>query len=96
MENEKSVELVKEEPEKQMTKTEKVIAQLNEKIKQAEESGSYFVAITRKEGDKLIHWQGSVNFIKEDCAHSLREQLKNAPKAYKESEKIRRFGPVKK
>ena len=98
---EKPVVELKQEPERagesklEESKTDLVICQLNEKIEQAEESGSYFVIITRKEGEKLKHWMGSVNFPKDDKAHSLRELLKQVPTAYKETGKVRRFAPRK-
>ena len=105
MENDdKIIELtdeVKEEPEKPVvmqTATEKVIQDLNKKIEQAEEAGSYFVTITRKEGEKLKHWMGSVRFPEDDKAHSLRELLKTVPSAYhgkKGKGNIRKFGPRK-
>ena len=87
-----------EKPKKQvmMTKTEKVIAELNQKIEQAEEAGSYFVTITRKEDEKLFHWLGAVKFPKDDKAHSLRELLKMVPSAYHGKKgNVRKFGPRK-
>lgn len=86
------------EPKKQvmMTATEKVIQDLNKNIEQAEEAGSYFVTITRKEGEKLKHWMGSIKFPNDDRAHSLRELLKQVPSAYHGKKgNIRKFGPRK-
>ncbi len=85
-----------QEPEDQSPKlsaTEKVINELNERIGLAEESGSYFVTITHKEGDKLKHWMGSMRFPKEDRAHSLRELLRMVPMGTKGN--VRKFGPRK-
>lgn len=88
--------IVEEVEKPKLTATEQVIKDLNEKIEEAEESGSYFVAITRKEGEKLFHWQGRINLPKDDCAHSLREQLKLTPSAFKnETGNVRKFGPSK-
>lgn len=87
-----------EKPKKQvmMTSTEKIIQELNKKIEQAEEAGSYFVTITRKEGEKLFHWMGSIKFPKDDRAHSLRELLKMVPSAYSGKKgNVRKFGPRK-
>ena len=76
--------------------TGKVIQELNQKIEQAEEAGSYFVTITRKEGEKLKHWMGSVRFPKDDRAHSLREILKMVPSTYHGKKgNVRKFGPRK-
>jgi len=89
-------EIIKKIEEPKLTATEQVIKDMNEKIEEAEESGSYFVAITRKEGEKLLHWQGRINFPKDDCAHSLREQLKLAPSIFKnKTGNVRKFGPSK-
>ena len=91
-------EIVKkvEEAEPKLSATEKVIEDLNNNIEKAEEAGSYFVTITRKEGDKLKHWMGSIKFPKEDQAHSLREILKMVPSAYHGKKgNIRKFGPRK-
>ena len=80
----------------ELSATEKVIEELNQKIEQAEEAGSYFVTITRKEGEKLKHWMGGIRFPKDDRAHSLRELLKKVPSAYNGKEgNIRKFGPRK-
>ena len=89
------VEELKPKKQVMMTKTEKVIAELNQKIEQAEEAGSYFVTITRKEDEKLKHWMGSVKFPKDDRAHSLRELLKMVPSAYSKKGNVRKFGPRK-
>ena len=83
-----------EEPK--LSATEKVIEELNQKIEQAEESDSYFVTITRKEGEKLFHWMGAVKFPKDDKAHSLRELLKMVPSRFKGAKgNVRKFGPRK-
>ena len=96
---EKPVVTLEQKPKKpavMMTVTEKVIQELNEKIEQAEEAGSYFVTITRKEGEKLKHWMGSIKFPKDDKAHSLRELLKMVPSAYHGKKgNVRKFGPRK-
>jgi len=95
----KTVKL-KQEPERveepKLSATEQVIADLNKNIEQAEEAGSYFVTITRKEGEKLKHWMGSIKFPNDDRAHSLRELLKMVPSAYHGKKgNVRKFGPRK-
>jgi len=99
-EKEKGVVKLNQESERveepKLSATEKVIEDLNNNIEQAEEAGSYFVTITRKEGEKLKHWMGSVRFPKDDRAHSLRELLKIVPTAYhSEKGNVRKFGPRK-
>jgi len=91
-----AVRLAMEPEAPDLSTTEKVIQDLNKKIEQAEEAGSYFVTITRKEGEKLKHWMGSVKFPKDDRAHSLREILKMVPSAYHGKKgNVRKFGPRK-
>ena len=86
---------LEQEPEKdkKLSATEQVIEDLNNNIEKAEEAGSYFVTITRKEGEKLKHWMGSIRFPKDDRAHSLRELLRLVPKGTKGN--VRKFGPRK-
>jgi len=90
---------VKQDPEgvkPNLSATEKVIEDLNQNIEKAEKAGSYFVTITRKEGDKLKHWMGSIRFPKDDRAHSLRELLKKVPSGIKGVKgNVRKFGPRK-
>lgn len=93
---EKTDEKFEEKPAVVQIATEKVIQELNEKIEQAEEAESYFVTITRKEGEKLKHWMGSIKFPKDDRAHSLRELLKMVPAPYRGKKgNVRKFGPRK-
>ena len=81
------------EPEEEIPeRTLKVLDELNQRIAEAEKSGSFFITITRKEDERLSHWHGMINFPREDCAHSLRELLKMAPKPPDVSGKVRRFG----
>ena len=80
---------------KNQTADEKIYAEMNEQIELAEQAGSFMVAITRKEGDKLFHWQGTIRFPQEDVPHNLREHLKNVPNTQKETGNVRRFGPPK-
>jgi len=89
---------VKQDPEgvePNLSATEKVIEDLNKNIGKAEEAGSYFVTITRKEGDKLKHWMGSIRFPKDDRAHSLRELLRKLPSDMSSKGNVRKFGPRK-
>jgi len=73
--------------------TDKIYAEMNEQIALAEKAGSFMVAISRKEGDKLFHWRGSIRFTQEDVPHCLREHLSNVPNTQKETGKVRRFAP---
>ncbi len=93
---EKAAVTLEQEPEKEkkLSATEKVIEDLNQNIEKAEEAGSYFVTITRKEGDKLKHWMGSIRFPQDDRAHSLRELLRMVPSKGTKGN-VRKFGPRK-
>lgn len=42
-------------------------------IKEAEESGGYFITITRREGTTLKHWQKHEGFFPQDIWDSLHE-----------------------
>jgi len=79
---------------KAISSTTKTLNDMNEKLADAEKVGSFLITITTKKEDKLSHWQGYINFPKEDVAHSLREQLKLAPSAYNLPGKVRRFKPM--
>ena len=80
---------------KTQTAEEKIYAEMNEQIELAEKAGSFMVAITRKEGEKLFHWQGTIRFPQEDIPHSLRKHLQKVPNTQKETGNVRRFGPPK-
>lgn len=77
------------------TAEEKIYAEMNEQIELAEQAGSFMIAISRKEGEKLFHWRGTIRFSAEDVPHSLREHLKKVPNTQKETGNVRRFGPIK-
>lgn len=62
--------------------SEKVINELNERLKELETAEGYFITITQKVGEtkdgnsELSHWQGSIDFPENDRLHSLNEIAK--------------------
>ena len=56
---------------------------IEEKVKAAEQSDAYFVTITRREGDKLYHFQThSFDFYFKDLVPSIEEVKKLILKEY--------------
>ena len=56
-----------------MTENVKLIQEVREKIELAEKANSFFIAITRKEGKTLFHYQCKSNFSDDDAQKSLNE-----------------------
>lgn len=81
--------------------SEKVISELNEKLKELETAEGYFITITQKVGEtekgdsKLSHWQGSIDFPEDDRIHSLNEIAKMVGINRKERKAIQIVKPRK-
>lgn len=55
------------------TDEKKILEQLNQKIEEAQEAGSYFVTVSHRIEDKLFHFQATIKFKVDDCILSLNE-----------------------
>lgn len=57
-----------------MAKDEKAIMEgLNQAIEEAQEADGFFITVTRRVGDKLYHFQATIDFKTDDCILSLNE-----------------------
>lgn len=52
-------------------------------------AGSFFITITRKEGDQLFHYQAKVDFSEDDCLPSLDEIRKLVEKELPTATRVR-------
>ena len=57
--------------EKEKSKTEEVLDELNEHLENLENEKSFFVTITTKKGDNLNHYWAGIDFPNDDKVPSL-------------------------
>ncbi len=56
-----------------MADEKKIMEELNQAIEEAQKADGFFVTISRREGDKLYHFQAQIKFKPDDCILSLNE-----------------------